>query len=709
MGFMGWWSYQRNRSLVPEIEETFEGIAHTRVTLLMDWAKEQWSYLENATAEIPRIDAQDMLARLEDWYRKSTYFTELFLVDPSLSVSLSTYSQSNGVLYLTSSGLGKALEHVFGTKKRMLYGPCLDNMTVQIGPRTSQFHDEVTVFFLQPVIGPSGAETILVGRVPNDVLGDLIQREAGHIYSESGDNYLFMAQSIFDPSIPLGVALSRSRFEDRTFTLGENLKDGIHTTHWGVVKIHNHTEFEIRFTDPATNDLHPGVAQTIAHGHNLFVRYPGYSDYRHIPVVGKGVTFQLPGSHDVWGMMCEGDVQEVYQGRSMGQTVIVQFSLMMLIGLFLQVFLLLSNVVPHTVGIAVDVLYTLIAIVVFHTLIITPISRRLRNIARTIRKFAEGGGDLTLRLPREFSLKDETGEIGLWLNNLIDSLQGLISRIKLAAQGVSDNNSALHAQNDAILGEFSLVTRQVQAMLTGMDQQSDSVRDAIDRVSIIHQAIVNIEVSSGQQLNQALSQVVSIHDEIGSIVVEVQHADQMTKEFEQYSDKTAAIVRTINEITSQIHLLALNAAIEAARAGDAGRGFAVVAQEIRTLADKTSKQTREIEMTLEEIKMGSLGVQKAIAASKSEVLKGEQFAQAAQTVLSGMAEASATQSGVTEEMLSIIKKLATIGQENVRLAQNVSQSSDQMVRSLYDTQHHAKQSSMVVAALHMLVGKFKVS
>lgn len=85
---------------------------------------------------------------------------------------------------------------------------------------------------------------ILCMRVPNDVIGDLIQREGGHVFHESGDNYLFMAKSVFDPTIRPGVALSRSRFEDRSFSLGDNLKDGVRTD-YGTVQVRNHTEFEL--------------------------------------------------------------------------------------------------------------------------------------------------------------------------------------------------------------------------------------------------------------------------------------------------------------------------------------------------------------------------------------------------------------------------------------------------------------------------------
>jgi hypothetical protein len=167
-------------------------------------------------------------------------------------------------------------------------------------------------------------DACLCARLPNDVVGDLIQREAGHIFHESGDNYLFMVQARFDPAIAPGTALSRSCFEDRTFSGGDNLKDGVKTA-YGVVRVQQHTELELIFNDPATGQLHPGVRETIRHGENLFVTYPGYADYRHIPVIGKGIRFQLPGSPDVWGIMCEADLAEVYRYRSVSQQLLKGF------------------------------------------------------------------------------------------------------------------------------------------------------------------------------------------------------------------------------------------------------------------------------------------------------------------------------------------------------------------------------------------------
>src|SRR5690606_24021226 len=170
-------------------------------------------------------------------------FSEIGVADTSGRILASTASSRVGLSDLPQRAFGAGLQG------RLLHGPYRDQVTLSLGATTSRFHDEVTLMFYQPLKVKDKTVGVLYGRVPNDVLGDLIQREAGHIFHESGDNYLFMVRSEFDPAIAPGTALSRSRFEDSAFTLGDNLRDGVRTD-YGTVRIQRHTELELIFNDP---------------------------------------------------------------------------------------------------------------------------------------------------------------------------------------------------------------------------------------------------------------------------------------------------------------------------------------------------------------------------------------------------------------------------------------------------------------------------
>ncbi|MBE6183377.1 methyl-accepting chemotaxis protein [Bacillus ginsengihumi] len=706
-----WWSYKLNQQEKITIEEIFEGIAKTRVVLLTDWANEQWDFMKYTATEIERASANQLNKYLELRLSQSTYFTELFLIDLEANVTSSTYKQHIDTSYDKKHFpvYHQAITHVIRTKKHLLYGPFIDPITLAIGPRTSHFHDEVTLLFLQPVFHNGQVHTILAGRIPNDVLGDLIQREAGHVYRDSGDNYLFMVRSFLDETIPQGIALSRSRFEDRTFTLGDNLKDGIHTKHWGIVQVQKHTEFEIRFTDPATNDLHPGVQNTIQHGENLFVQFPGYSDYRHIPVIGKGITFQLPGSLDTWGMMCEADLEEVYRNRSISWSIAKKFALFIFLGLILDQLLHMFTILPSTIKILVELIYAVIATFLFHKQTLMPIVTRMRNMTAIIREIAEGGGDLTRRLDIHLLSHDETGDLGRWVNNLIDTQDHLMSRVKSATYDVEKHNESLREKTLFVeKGSFTVI-EQMREMFQGINQQVEDVQAAMLQVDEIGERLNSLERLSQKQLLEAQDQVNTIAEKMNHIVEKVNAALRLTNQFSASSRNIEQIVETIYQIAKRTNMLALNATIEAARAGEYGLGFTIVADEIRKLADQTTIATDEISNMLKQIENNSFLVQKAIQDSNIEVEKGSNFIRIVQDVLTSMSQASATHPNVTEQMRDIIHNIACINEQNAKTVESVDQSTEKMVQLTREAHFDSEKSSLVVATLGNLINKFKLS
>lgn len=86
-------------------------------------------------------------------------------------------------------------------------------------------------------------------------------------------------------------------------------------------------------------------------------------------------------------------------------------------------------------------------------------------------------------------------------------------------------------------------------------------------------------------------------------------------------ESTDGIVKAIENASTQLTLIGFNASIEAKRAGAAGAGFNVIAQEVRTLADKNTKQANEVENTLNEIKKAITGIHAQLKTCNEEIQK----------------------------------------------------------------------------------------
>ena len=687
------WSCYLNRHLYPVIEQTFEGIAATRVQLLQQWAKTHWVQLSNMAEECAAQWGAISPQFLRD--RKSAVpdISELFLVDVDGIVIHSTYPPRVG----RSDQSPRAL--AMGLKMPLLHGPYADAATLAIGASTSRFHDEVTLMFYQPILVKGEPVGSVCARVPNDVLGDLIQREAGHIYPDSGDNYLFMVDSCFDPSIAQGTALSRSRFEDDTFSLGENLKSGVHTR-WGTVQVRAHTELELRFVDPATGQLHPGVRETIRHGHNLFVTYPGYSDYRHIPVIGKGVTFQMPGSPDRWGMMCEADLAEVYRRRSISYRLMRLFAAVtggsVLAGLGLVS--ALTAWVPNISSIFLWLLWGMVGLlgtVVFYRAGPAQISCRMNQMTEVIRTIAEGGGNLRQRLDARQIVDDETGDMGRWINSFIDNLDGIVGQVIAAAGEVERTNRHMFERNSTVLSTSRAVSDSASQMMQLIEQQLTEIHQSSRTAEQMKQAMDKVVADARVQYQAVSAGTQAIRDVVTHSALTVQSLDSRMGEIGQ-------IVQVISEIADQTNLLALNAAIEAARAGVHGRGFAVVASEVRNLASRTAEATSHIRQMIERLQGET---QQAVRFMEHGVGGVDQSLKIAEEASSENTELH----DIVQQMFDSIQRIEAGSQQYSATIRDVSHITNDMNDSISGMQVSADRVRHTASKLNQLVGQFQVS
>ncbi|MGO4538737.1 methyl-accepting chemotaxis protein [Paenibacillus sp. 2TAB19] len=727
VGFPLWISWQLNKDLKDDVEQSFEGIADTRKELLSSWAMENWDQLDQLAGQLKpaftgigsKLSAADQPSierLLERTYARAIDVTELFIMDEQHTVIYSTFADHIGQSYRSGSAIYNGLVYATqeGSLRKCLFGPYSDPITLKLGARSSSFHDKMTLLFICPFKTESGAWAAVCARVPNDVIGDLIQRESGHVYPDSGDNYIFMAEPGLNRQIAPGTALSRSRFEDRTFTHGENLKDGV-TTDWGTVSIKEHTELELMFTDPATGQLHPGVANTIRNGSNLFVQFPGYSDYRHISVIGKGVTFQLPHCPDKWGMMCEGDLEEVYRIRSIGwRQRKIQWGSMLVLSMLsaLLVGLIASAVSPWVAAAAVFAFTLIFGVFIAGTIQRKEASRvvgHLRKVNSFIRMNAEGKGDLTQRLQLSEFDNDESKELAKWINNMIDSLEGIMLQVKLAAADVLSSQHVLNESAAVTAQSTERVSGKVSDMIGSIRLQLKDIDTAKDTADDMRATLRLLEDQAAAQIAVAKSEVDRIGDKMFHISAKVGQTNETIHKFMSTVQEIRGVLQVIEEISAQTNLLALNASIEAARVGEQGRGFAVVAAEIRKLADMTKKSTEEVHTITQHIYEEAKQAYASMDEGTRVVEEGTELVATAASTLAAAHAEDVRKTQVVDEVVELMEKIALVSRENRKVSSDVEGKVKELIGEMSNVRQTSQSVESITTLLQQLVGQFKLT
>lgn len=251
-----------------------------------------------------------------------------------------------------------------------------------------------------------------------------------------------------------------------------------------------------------------------------------------------------------------------------------------------------------------------IAMTVFIILSRRLITAPLTNLTGAIQGMAGDGGTFNLATRYHDGRTDEVGMLAKSFDGLVESLGRVVHDIRHSNSELTHNVGQL-AQTSGSVADSS---RQQVQIVDQITSAMGRVQNSAEQVAQLSTATRNASHADIQKAGEGETVTRDAAREIDAIATSVAAASSTVAALDQRSQEIAGIVNVIREIADQTNLLALNAAIEAARAGEQGRGFAVVADEVRKLAERTSKSTTDISTLIDAT---SNEVRQAVAAMQT--------------------------------------------------------------------------------------------
>ncbi len=312
-------------------------------------------------------------------------------------------------------------------------------------------------------------------------------------------------------------------------------------------------------------------------------------------------------------------------------------------------------------------------------------------------------GDLTVRVTGEYRgdyqvLKNSINTVGESLDKALQDVTHAVQATASASSEISSSTEQMAAGAQEQTSQASEVAGAVEEMTKTIMENSKNANQTADTAKQAKH--------SAEQGGKVVQETVTGMKRIAEVV---KKSAETVQELGKSSNQIGEIIGVIDDIADQTNLLALNAAIEAARAGEQGRGFAVVADEVRKLAERTTKATKEIASMIKKIQSDTTGAVASMEEGTKEVDNGIKLADKAGSSLNEIV-------GVSQKVTDMVTQIAAASEQQSSASEQISKNveaistvTSQTASSTQQIARAAEDLNRLTENLQQLIANFKLS